>query len=701
MCGKGRGCGDGRNGAGGLPPRQGVGPWYNGPRAATPGRPRTTKGTAVSEAFYVTTPIYYVNANPHLGHAYTTILADVLTRFHRADGRKAFFQTGTDEHGEKIAVAAAAKGMTPQAFTDEVSGTFRELWKRLQIEPSNFVRTTDEAHKTVVRAILTKVHEAGDIYFDHYDGLYCLGCERYMTDKDLVDGKCPDHDREPEKRSESNWFFRMEKYREWLRQYVLDNPDFVQPEGFRKETLALLEQPIGDLSISRPKERVPWGIPIPWDEGHVTYVWFDALINYVSGLGWPDGENFATYWPVSTHLIAKDILKPHCIFWPCMLKAAGIDPYHHIRVHGYWLTDEGKMSKSRGNVVKPLDLVDTYGNDAFRYFLMRDITFGRDATFSELALAERVNADLANDLGNLLHRTIGMVGRYHDGVIKGDPAPTADDEPLRAAAVAVAPTFRDAVSTVRCSQGIEAVLEVVRATNKYIDSSEPWRLAKDSSGDGRLQSVLYTCVEVLRITSTLLDCVMPWKMAELRRQLGLPGGPVALSDAERWGLIEAGTRMVPGEPLFPRIDLHVLRTTLAGDQAPKGGAKPEKKKTEKKPKKSSEPETPAEIAFEDFWKVKLVVVAITACETVEGADKLLRISCDAGTEGTPTVVAGLAPYYRPDELVGRRALWVANLAPRTMRGVVSQGMLLAADLTDGGVRLVQPAVEAAPGTRIH
>ena len=655
----------------------------------------------MKSSFYVTTPIYYVNAQPHMGHAYTTILADVMTLFHKADGKDTFFQTGTDEHGEKIATAAAKKNMTPQEFTDDVSQTFRQLWETFKIEPSNFIRTTDAEHKAVVSAILNKVHDSGDIYFDHYDGLYCVGCERYMTEKELVDGKCPDHDKEPEKRSESNWFFKMEKYRDWLRQYILDNPEFIQPEGFRKETLSLLEKPIGDLSISRPKERVPWGIPIPWDENHVTYVWFDALINYVSGLGYPDGEKFKKYWPVSHHLIAKDILKPHCVFWPCMLKAAGIDPYHRIKIHGYWLTDEGKMSKSRGNVIKPLDLADKYGLDAFRYFLMRDITFGRDAVFSELALAERVNADLANDLGNLLHRTIGMVTRYHDGVLRGPSKLTEDDIKLKEQTLALADTVRKEFTAVRFSQGLETVLEVVRATNKYIDSQEPWKLAKSEESAERLATVLYNCAEVLRITSVLFSAIMPWKMVELRRQLGLPEKEAVIEDATKWGEIPKDTKLVPGEPLFPRIDIKALKAELGGgdDDAKKKEQKAKKQKKKKEKKKA--PETPAEITFDDFWRVKLLVVQIKECTKVEGADKLLHIVCDAGTEGEATVVAGLAPFYSPDELVGKRALWVANLAPRKMRGVVSNGMLLAADTPEGGVRLVEPAPEAAIGSRAH
>ena len=658
------------------------------------------KGQNVTDTFYVTTPIYYVNASPHLGHAYTTILADVLTRYHRALGHDSKFQTGTDEHGEKIAIAASKEGISSQEFVDKVSATFSNLWKKLRIEPDNFVRTSDKEHKKVVQEVLNKVHDSGDIYFDHYDGYYCVGCERYMTEKELHDGKCPDHDTEVEKRSESNWFFKMEKYRPWLRQFILDNPDFIQPEGFRNETLAMLENPIGDLSISRPKERVPWGIEIPWDTNHVTYVWFDALLNYISGIGYPDGSEFSRYWKESVHLIAKDILKPHCVFWPCMLKAAGIDPYKAIKVHGYWLTDEGKMSKSRGNVVKPLDLVGKYGNDAFRYFLMRGITFGRDATFSEEGLAKRINSDLANDLGNLLHRTTGMIGRYHDGVILGEGEITEAEKEMKDKSLALGETVSTLFNEIKISDGIEAVLELVRATNRYIDHSEPWKLVKSEESAERLKSVMYTCCEVLRISSILLDPVMPWKMAELRKHLGIQSTGTTYSDALVWGAIPGGTKLQTGEPLFPRIDLKALEAQFGSEKKNEKEQNAPAKQKKKEKKKPAPLETPDEISFEDFWKVKLVVVKIKTCEKVEGADKLLMITLDNGEEGGATVLAGLAPYYAPEELVGKRALWVANLAPRKMRGHMSQGMLLASDIDGTGVKVIEPPEGAKPGTRV-
>ncbi len=382
------------------------------------------KNKGTDGTYYATTPIFYVNAEPHLGHAYTTTLVDVSARFHRLRNEDVLFLTGTDEHGEKIQKAAETAGLSPQEYVDRISGKFRDTWDELGIDYDIFMRTSEPFHHKVVQDVLQRVYDNGDIIFGEYGGLYCVQCERYYTEKELEDGKCPQHDITLEYRSEENYFFRMERYRPWLRKELENNPELIRPEGYRNEVLGLLREPIGDLSISRPRNRVPWGIPLPWDENHVTYVWFDALINYYSAL--VERGEVDRYWPHVEHFIAKDILKPHGVFWPTMLKSAGIPLYQHLNVHGYWLTDQGKMSKSKGNVIKPLELKDKYGIDAFRYFLLRDMTFGLDSTFSELALAERINADLANDLGNLLNRTMGMLGRYRDGVVPAHhvtPAP--------------------------------------------------------------------------------------------------------------------------------------------------------------------------------------------------------------------------------------------------------------------------------------
>jgi methionyl-tRNA synthetase len=628
--------------------------------------------------YYATTPIFYVNAEPHMGHAYTTILVDVVTRFHRQRGDDTYFLTGTDEHGEKVQKAAEAHGMTPRAYVDRVSSEFRETWDRLGIAYDEFIRTTEERHQQVVREVLQRVYDRGDIIFGEYAGLYCVRCERFYTDKELVNGLCPQHEVAPEYRTEANYFFRMEKYRPWLREHIQRHSDFIRPERYRNEVLAMLREPIGDLSISRPRARVPWGIPLPWDEEHVTYVWFDALVNYWSALVSRGLED--RYWPAVHHFIAKDIVKPHGVFWPTMLKAAELPLYRHLNVHGYWLTDARKMSKSLGNVVRPLDVQEKYGRDAVRYYLLRDMTFGLDASFTEPGIAERINADLANDLGNLLNRTLGMLERFTGGVIPEFGPLEQGDEALRDAFLALPETVIARFDALQYDRAIEEVMSAVRAANKYIADAAPWVLAKDPGQADRLATVLRSCVEALRCASVLLESVMPDKCREIRAQLGLGDAPSRLDDARHWDGAPAGTRVAPGQPLFPRIDLDALQREIDAPEGP-------------------EIEHKDEITIDDFARVELRTATVTHATPHPKADTLLVLTLSLAGE-TRTVVAGIREHYRPEELVGRTVVVVANLKPVTLRGVTSQGMVLAAQ-GDGRLSLVTLDRDLPDGSEVR
>ncbi len=623
--------------------------------------------------FYATTPIFYVNAEPHLGHAYTTTLVDVASRYHRLMGEDVYFLTGTDEHGEKIQKAAEAAGMGPQEYTDRVADRFKATWDELGINYDRFIRTTEDYHKQVVSDLLQRVYDNGDIIFGEYGGLYCVQCERYYTDKELEGGRCPQHDVVLEYRSEENYFFRMERYRPWLRKYLEDNPDTIRPEGYRTEVLSMLREPIGDLSISRPRDRVPWGIPLPWDDKHVTYVWFDALINYYTAL--KENDTVDRYWPHAQHFIAKDILKPHGVFWPTMLKSAGLPVYRHLNVHGYWLTDTGKMSKSKGNVVAPLDLKDKYGVDAFRYFLMRDMTFGLDSTFSEVSLAERINADLANDLGNLLGRTTGMLSRYRDGVVPAEGEVMAADTELRKAFELLPARVRMAVERVQFDRVTQAVNEAVSLTNKYISDVKPWELAKDPAQAGRLDTVLRTCVQALNSASILLDPIIPQKARDLRAQLGIAEVAFTLESAGDWSQLGAGFSIQPGEPLFPRVDLDELKSQIEGPAA----AEPAEESAGLVHK--------PDITIDRFGELELRVATVESAEPHPKADRLLVLQLKVGNERRQ-VVSGIRQHYSAEDMVGRVIILVANLPAIKLRGIESQGMILAASDDAGQLSLV-------------
>ncbi len=643
--------------------------------------------------YYVTTPIYYVNDKPHIGHAYTTILADVLANYHRLLDVPTHFLTGTDEHGQKVQQAADQNGITPQEQCDQTVVRFQELWKRLEITHDDFIRTTEPRHKAVVQATLQDLFDRDEIYKAEYEGWYCVGCERFFTEKDLVEGNCPECGRKVDSIVESNYFFRMSKYQDWLIAYIEEHPDFIQPAFRANETLGFLKnKELQDLCISRPKSRLAWGIELPFDSDFVTYVWFDALINYISAIGYrSNDEQFSKWWPCSCHLIGKDILTTHTVYWPTMLKAMGIEMPESIFAHGWWLTGRTKMSKSLGNVVNPMDMIDNYGVDAFRYFLIAEMTLGQDASFTEEAFVKRYNADLANDLGNVTNRVLNMISRYCDGKMPALAERTFDtalEDELWKETAGVAAEMGGLISSMKLDQSVAAVMGVVRKINVYLQERAPWSLAKQEGMEAQISYCLYTAAECLRICAALLYPVMPEKMLALRSALGMADAKPHLGKLTEFGVLVPGSEIAQPGALFPRIEME--------KKAEPPAEKPRKQKQE--PKKKASPAAEGLINFDQVMAVELKTAVVLEAEKIEGADKLLRLQVDVGSEKRQ-IVAGIALHYRPDELIGKTIVVVANLKPARLRGVESQGMLLAASEGDA-LKLVTVDGALGPGASV-
>ena len=598
------------------------------------------------KTFYLTTPIYYVNDKPHIGHAYTTILADVLTRFHRNSGEDVFFLTGLDEHGQKVQQAAEKHGVDPQKHCNEMAPRFLKLWENLHIQNDDFIRTTEKRHVDVVQHILQKVYDKGDIYEDEYEGLYSVSEERFITEKEADSGEF----RDIKELKEKNYFFRMSNYQQALIDHIKNNSDFIQPKHRKNEVLGFLKQPLEDLCISRPKSRLGWGIELPFDSDYVTYVWFDALINYITAPGYNvNEENFNKYWPANYHLIGKDILTTHSVYWPTMLMSANIPLPQTIFAHGWWLIGESKMSKSLGNVVDPLGLIEEYGVDPVRYYLMREMVLGQDASFTIESFIKRYNSDLANDFGNLLSRISNLLKKFFDGRIPQDQDDSAEGLDVKSKAVETVAIVWEKIEVMRVNEAIEIILQFVRSINKYIETKAPWKLVKEEPE--MAGKVLFTAAEALRVSAVLLSPIMPNRTQTVLETLG------ATESGLDWGGLTSGIEIKLHDPLFPRINIKKLKNSVENH-----GKKEELENV---------------ITFDEFQNVELKTAKILKAEKVEGADKLLKLQIKVGDEQRQ-IVSGIAQFYPPEELVEKMIVVVTNLKPATIFGIESNGMLLAA-----------------------